>query len=284
MRLVSFRRNGAQSYGILQDDTTILDLGSRYSGRYPTLRTAIDGGLFPYEIEPGLPAYPSDAIELLLPLPDAGKIICVGRNYRGHVSEAKLQVPDFPSLFIRVADSLTAPGAALIKPRVSDQFDFEGEVAVVIGKAGRHIRASDAMRHVFGYTCFNDGSIRDFQQKQSLTAGKNFWATGSFGPAILTADEVADARDLTIETRLNGQTVQHAKLADLIFDIPFLIEYVSRFTMLRPGDVLSTGTPDGVGLAREPQLWMKAGDSIDISVTGVGTLHNAVEDESAELA
>lgn len=284
MRLASFHVGAAPSFGILNEDGSVLDLGARYRADFQTLRSAIAARLFDRELPSDLVCHGPGSFQLALPIPDAGKIICVGRNYRGHVAEAGLKLPDYPNLFVRFADSLVPPEAPLVKPSVSEQFDFEGEVAIVIARTARHVPARDAMKYVLGLTCFNDGSIRDFQLQQSLTAGKNFRATGSFGPAILTMDEVADLGAMEIETRLNGRMVQHARLSELIFDIPFLIEYVSRFTLLRPGDILATGTPDGVGLARSPQLWMKAGDVVEVTVPGVGTLRNPVSAEATTSA
>lgn len=214
-------------------------------------------------------------VTLLPPVSDPGKIICIGLNYRAHVAEAGRALPDQPSLFVRFTDTLVAHGAALVRPGVSDNFDFEGELALVIGKAGRHVAEADAMAHVAGYACFNDGSIRDWQ-KHSVSAGKNFPSTGGFGPWLVTADEIPDPAALTLTTRLNGQVVQQAGTDMLIFPIPRLIAYVSAFTPLNPGDIIATGTPEGVGLTRTPPLWMKPGDVIEVEISGVGTLRNPI--------
>jgi 2-keto-4-pentenoate hydratase/2-oxohepta-3-ene-1,7-dioic acid hydratase in catechol pathway len=279
LRLISFEKDRQPSYGVLAG-ARIHDLGGRFGGEFPTLRSAIAGNLFARrDLVADAPVLGRSEIDLLTPLPDAGKIICIGRNYRDHVAEAGLKLPDFPSVFLRMHDSLAAPGRPLVRPRISEQFDYEGEVALVIGKGGRHIAPENAFDHVFGYTAFNDGSVRDVQLKHSLVAGKNFHASGSFGPAIVTIDEVPDPAAISVETRLNGATVQNAALKDLIFDIPYLISYISAFTPLSPGDVISTGTPEGVGLARNPPSWLKPGDVVEISVTGVGTLTNTVINE-----
>jgi 2-keto-4-pentenoate hydratase/2-oxohepta-3-ene-1,7-dioic acid hydratase in catechol pathway len=277
MRLISFLKNDQHSYGILRG-AEVVDLGAKYYDRFPTLRTAIDGGVFAEtnDLPIGAARYDLAAIELLSPISDPNKIICVGRNYRGHVEEAGLKLPNFPNVFVRFIDSLVPPGKPLVRPSVSDQFDFEGEIAIIIGRSGRHISEKEALGYVFGYSCFNDGTLRDYQFEKSLTSGKNFFASGSFGPAILTADEVPDPSKLTVETRLNNDVVQKATLSSLIFDISYLIAHLSRFTPLAPGDVIATGTPDGVGMARTPKLWMKPGDIVEVTVPGVGTLRNPV--------
>lgn len=217
-------------------------------------------------------------VALLPPIPDPAKIICIGLNYRAHVAEAGRALPDQPSLFVRFTDTLVAHNAPLVRPTVSDNFDFEGELALVIGKGGRHIPEDQALDHIAGYACFNDGSIRDWQ-KHSVSAGKNFPSTGGFGPWLVTKDEIPDPAALTLTTRLNGRVVQQASTDMLIFPIPRLISYVSAFTPLNPGDIIATGTPEGVGLTRTPPLWMKAGDVIEVEISGVGTLRNPVVDE-----
>jgi 2-keto-4-pentenoate hydratase/2-oxohepta-3-ene-1,7-dioic acid hydratase in catechol pathway len=280
MQLLSFHLDGAPSYGVVRGDR-ILDLGRRLSPTIPSLRHAIAAGLFRADFEsPSLddrdPALRD--VRLLPPITEPSKIICVGRNYRGHVAEAGLKLPEFPSLFIRVLDSIVAHGGALIRPRASHQLDFEGELAVVIGKPGRDIPPDTALDHVFGYSCFNDGSLRDFQMKHSLTIGKNFQSTGGFGPYIATASVVGDPRALEVRTHVNGTEMQHGKVSDLIFDIPYLIAYISRFTILRPGDVIATGTPDGVGFVRTPPIWLQPGDEVAVSIPGVGELRNSVAD------
>jgi 2-keto-4-pentenoate hydratase/2-oxohepta-3-ene-1,7-dioic acid hydratase in catechol pathway len=277
MRLISFLKNNQHSYGIL-NGAEVVDFGTKYLDRFPTLRAAIDGGVFsePNDLPVRAARHDLTTVELLSPIIDPKKIICVGRNYRGHVEEAGLKIPDFPNVFVRFTDSLVPPDKPLVRPSVSDQFDFEGELAIIVGRNGRYIPEEDALSYVFGYSCFNDGTLRDYQFEKSLTSGKNFFATGSFGPAILTADEVPDPTKLTIETRLNKNVVQKASLASLIFDIPYLIAHVSRFTPLAPGDVIATGTPDGVGMARTPKLWMKPGDIVEVTVPEIGTLRNPV--------
>jgi 2-keto-4-pentenoate hydratase/2-oxohepta-3-ene-1,7-dioic acid hydratase in catechol pathway len=183
-----------------------------------------------------------------------------------------------PALFVRFVDSLAANGDVVLRPPFSDHLDWEGELAVVIGKGGRAIAQADAFDHVAGYACFNDISVRDWQRHtHQWTPGKNFPGTGPFGPWLVTADEVPDVNALTLETRLNGEVVQHASVAELIFTIPMLIEYISRFTPLSPGDVIATGTPGGVGSSRKPPLYMREGDLIEVEITGLGVLRNRID-------
>ena len=188
------------------------------------------------------------------------------------------ELPKQPSMFIRFADTLVGHGGEMIRPTVSDNFDFEGELALVIGKAGRHIKAEHALDHVAGYTCFVDGSVRDYQ-KFSVTSGKNFPGTGPLGPWLVTTDEIPDPSRLTLTTRLNGKEVQHATTDQLIYAIPQIIAFCSDFTALSPGDVIATGTPEGVGHSRKPPLWMKPGDALEVEISGIGMLRARIVDE-----
>jgi len=190
--------------------------------------------------------------------------------------------PDYPVIFVRFASSLVGHGSAMLRPRASVQFDFEGELAVVIGRRARHVQRAQALDFVAGYSCFNDGSVRDYQRHgPQWTPGKNFERSGAFGPWLVTADEIPDPRRLHLQTRLNGQVVQDEDVAELCFDIPQLIEYCSTWTELLPGDVLVTGTPGGVGAGRTPPLWMRAGDRVEVEISGVGVLANPIADEDA---
>lgn len=218
---------------------------------------------------------------LLPPLSSNAKVVCLGVNYREHAEEVHQETGDSPPLFAKYPDTLAGHEQAIIRPRVSDTFDFEGEIAIVIGEPGRHIPRESAMDHVLGYSCLMDGSIREYQS-HSPTAGKNFHRSSAMGPWIVTADEVADASAIELVTRLNGEIVQSATSRDMIFDIPTAIAYISRWTPLRSGDVISTGTPAGVGWGRTPPLWMKPGDTIEVALSGIGTLRNAVVDEQKE--
>lgn len=278
MKLVSYTIERKASYGALEGDG-VADLGAVLGERHPTLREAIAASAFATgarRLLAGAPRIALDRVKLLPPIPNPDKIVCIGLNYRAHAAEAGLKVPEFPALFLRLTNTLVPHMGSLVLPKASAEFDFEGELAFVIGKGGRHIRKERALEHIFGYACFNDASVRDIQFKHSLTAGKNFLATGGFGPCLVTADEMPDPAALTLTTRLNGEQVQHGTVDDLIFDVPSIVEYVSGFTELVPGDVISTGTPHGVGLGRKPPLWMEAGDVIEVEISGVGVLRNDV--------
>jgi 2-keto-4-pentenoate hydratase/2-oxohepta-3-ene-1,7-dioic acid hydratase in catechol pathway len=208
-------------------------------------------------------------------------VFCVGLNYKSHVAEMKRADSEHPAIFTRFADSLAAHGAPLPKPRATERFDFEGELAVIIGKGGRRITQAEAFDHIAGYACFNDGTARDWQRHtHQWTPGKNFPGTGPLGPFMATRRAIPDVDALTLETRLNGEVMQHARLSDLIFTLPVIIEYLSGFTTLSPGDVIATGTPGGVGDKREPPVYMKAGDVIEVEITGLGKLSNRVADEA----
>ena len=212
------------------------------------------------------------------PVWNPDKIICVGLNYADHAAETGMEKPEYPILFIRVSSSVVGHEQPLIKPKYSDQFDYEAELVAVIGTAGRHIPASQALDHVAGYSIFNEGSIRDYQfRSQTWTSGKNFDASGSFGPDVITSDEVPPGgAGLRIQTRLNGETVQDSNTQEFIFDVPTLIEAISEIMTLAPGDIIVTGTPPGVGLGRTPPLWMKPGDVCEVEIEGLGTLRNPV--------
>ena len=222
---------------------------------------------------------PLAEVTLAPPADPSARIICIGMNYRDHVGEIKLDVSEHPVIFTRSLDTLVGHGGEVVRARVSETFDFEGEIAVVIGRGGRHIAAEDALDHVGGYTCFMDGSIRAYQ-KHSVTAGKNFWRSGAMGPWIVPAGAFAP-QDPALATRLNGEVVQQSRASLMIFDIRHCIAYVSQIMPLRPGDVIATGTPGGVGSRRTPPLWMKPGDTIEVEVEGIGTLANRVIDEAA---
>lgn len=277
MKIASYVANGEASYGAIVGDG-IVDLKARLG--FPTLRAAIaHDALAGLDLSDAKPTHDLSDIALTVPLPDSEKIICIGRNYRGHVAEGNSALPKTPSTFLRLHRSFVDPGQPLVRPRLSDQFDFEGELALVIGKPGRHIDRRDAYAHIAGYTCLQEGSIRDYQFDHGLTVGKNFSATGSIGPWFVTADEIPDPTALTLTTTLNGVEVQRTKTDDLIFDIPHIIAYISGFTELVPGDVISTGTPEGVGFARKPPLWLKPGDTIEVEISGIGVLRNSVAAE-----
>lgn len=209
-------------------------------------------------------------------VPAPRRIICVGLNYREHALEGGREPPSWPELFVRGADAVAAPFADLVKPALSERFDFEGELGVLIGSGGRYIRAADALDAVAGFVVVNDGTAREWQRaSRQWTAGKNFDATMPIGPELVTADEV-DISDLLLTTRLNGEVMQSARTSDMIFDVPRTIEHISSFTTLRPGDVIATGTPSGVGFARTPPVWLVPGDLIEVTIEGIGRIANHV--------
>lgn len=215
---------------------------------------------------------------LLPPVPRPGKILCVGLNYADHAAETGSRVTDYPTFFLRVATTLVGHEAAILRPALSEQLDFEGEIAAIIGNRCRHLDESEALGAVAGYALFNDASVRDYQRRTSqFTPGKNFDATGAFGPAFVSADALpAGCKGLTLETRLNGETVQKASTNDMIFPVAKIIALASAVMTLEPGDIIVTGTPAGVGAGRSPPLWMKSGDRVEVEVDGIGCLSNPV--------
>ncbi len=278
MKLISFLRpnDNRPSCGIVVEGG-VIDLGAGLRGLKRVLGEL--GELAPMLARP--PDWRLAELTLLPVIPDPDKILCVGLNYGAHIRETGNEPPARPLIFVRFASSQVAHGQPLVRPRVSHRLDFEGELAVIIGRRGRHVARGDAMALVAGYACYNDGSVRDFQRHSTqFTPGKNFIGTGGFGPWLVTPDEVGDIRQQTLTTRLNGAVVQQARLDDLVFDIPALIEYCSIFTELLPGDVLVTGTPGGVGAARKPPLWLQSGDVVEVDISGVGVLRNPVVEES----
>ena len=277
MRYLSFRRpDGTASYGRL-DGEAIEDLGAA-AGAPADLKAALTAGALK-----GLASdnsIPLGKVLLLPVVPHPGKILCVGHNYETHRQETGRAKVDNPSIFIRFPDTLVADRQPIVCPRVSTSLDYEAELAVVIGRGGRAIAEADALGHVAGYACFNDASVRDWQWHTSqFTPGKNFPGTGGFGPMLVTPEEAGDLSAVHVVTRLNGTVMQDQPVRDMIFPIARIIAYVSAFTPLAPGDVIATGTPGGVGAKREPPVWMKAGDRIEIEVGPVGTLTNRIIDE-----
>lgn len=224
---------------------------------------------------------PLDGITPALPLRSSGKIVCLGLNYVDHAKEGGYDVPDYPALFMRGMTSMLPAGAPIIRPRCSERLDYEVELMVIIGEGGRHIERSDALRHVFGYTAFNDASIRDYQRKtHQWTPGKNFDATGPIGPVVVTPDELpAGAAGLRVQTRLNGEVMQDGNTDDMIFKVDQTIAILSEVMTLEPGDMIAMGTPPGVGHARKPPVWMKDGDVVEVEIEGVGILRSPIQDE-----
>jgi len=224
------------------------------------------------------PTVSLDHVVLLQVIPDAARVICVGKNYGDHAAEMGGAPPDKPNLFMRTPQSLVGHRQSIVAPSASQEYDYEGELAVVIGKGGRRIPPERALSHVAGYTCFLDGSIRDFQ-KHSFTAGKNFDSSGACGPWLIPASEVPDPQNLMLTTRINGEVMQHANTSEMIHSVAEIISYISAFTHLEPGDVISTGTPAGVGAARKPPKWLKPGDKVEVEIERIGILANTVISE-----
>lgn len=286
MKLASFTHAGQPSYGLVQEGS-YLQPPAEFLSRHPDLASvlraqALDG--LAQALQQGGVSIAAAQTRALPVIPAPGKIICVGLNYKTHVAETKRADSDYPSLFLRFNDSLAADGDEVLRPAFSERFDWEGELAFVIGKGGRHIAPEDAFEHIAGYACFNDVSVRDWQRHtHQFTPGKNFPGTAPFGPWLVTRDEIADVRSLSLQTRLNGSVVQQASLSDLIFDIPTIVAYVSRFTPLSPGDVIATGTPGGVGDRREPPLYMKHGDVVEVEITGLGVLRNRIGTDASAV-
>lgn len=277
MRLVSFEVQGAPSFGVVVAGG-VVDCGKRIGN--PDLRSVLgSGGLASLSRYLTAPAdHAPDEIHYLPVIPNpAAKFLCIGINYRPHMLEMGRDAPTHPVVFTRFANSLVGHEQALRKPAASEQFDFEGELAVVIGRRARRVRRDSALDFVAGYSCFNDGSVRDFQRHSGqFTPGKNFVASGAFGPWLVTRDEITDIEALRLETRLNGEVVQSASTGELIFGVSELIEYISTWTELLPGDVIVTGTPGGVGAGRKPPLWMRPGDRVEVEISGLGCLANPV--------
>lgn len=227
------------------------------------------------------PDYLFEDIQLLPPIPRPQHILAVGVNYDAHRLETGRAKSPYPTLFVRWPSSIVGSGQPIVRPSVSKRFDFEGELAVVIGRSAYRVSRDQALSYIVGYSCFQDGSIRDFQRHTSqFTPGKNFDKTGGFGPWITTSDEISDPSSLTLTTRINGEVVQHASISDLIFDIPELIEYITTFVRLEPGDVIATGTPSGVGDKRTPPKYLQPGDLLEVDISQLGILKNPVIDEA----
>ncbi|MGJ5066825.1 fumarylacetoacetate hydrolase family protein [Bradyrhizobium oligotrophicum] len=282
MRFASFTIDNAPTWGLVEG-TDVADLGAVLRDRFPDLKSAIaaDGLTEAAAAASGARRHPLSAISFLPVIPNPDKILCIGLNYETHRKETGRSEVENPTVFGRFANSQTGHLTDIIRPRVSTDLDFEGELAIVIGKPGRYIPRSEAFKHIAGYACYNEGSVRDFQRHtHQFTPGKNFPATGAFGPWLVTPDEIDDLGSLRLQTRLNGEVVQDATISQMIFDIPRQIEYCSSFTRLEPGDVIATGTPGGVGSRRTPPLWMKPGDVVEVEIDKIGLLRNGIADEA----
>jgi 2-keto-4-pentenoate hydratase/2-oxohepta-3-ene-1,7-dioic acid hydratase in catechol pathway len=283
MKFVSFGHGARESWGVLLGDE-VLDL----SGVQPTLRDFIASPAFATRdrlADRDGPRVPLRELRYRPVVPDPEKIVCVVRNYLDHHQEAvnaglQVSLAEYPPIFIRYARSQVGHGEPIIRPRVSEQLDWEGELAVIVGRKGRHIAEGDAMDHVAGYSVYNDASIREYQfHAKQIAAGKNFDGTGGFGPFLVTADEVKNPANLALQTRLNGVVMQSSSTRHMIFSIARIISYASQIFELSPGDVIVTGTPSGVGWSRKPPIFMKHGDVVEVEIENVGLLRNPVVNE-----
>ncbi len=281
MKLATARRSdGTVIWGPVVD-ATISDVSARWASPSDVVAAAVDAGGRDAILEAADSWIALDDVGLLPPIPSPARIICVGVNYADHAAESgrAAEPPAHPVLFTRFASSLVGHGQPIERPAVSDQFDWEGELAVVIGRTAHAIGRDAALEHVVGYSCFMDGTLRDWQRHTSqFTPGKNFDRSGAWGPWIVTADEIPDPSTLTLTTRVDGEIVQHASTSLMIHDVEAIVSYCSMFTTLQPGDVIATGTPAGVGFARTPQRWLAPGSEVRVEISAIGTLVNRVVD------
>lgn len=289
MRFVSFRLNGVRGIAteINGNWHGLTDASPSYPGGLLEIINAGPDALHRAGTMLGqAPRIELDQVELLPPISEAQKIVCIGLNYKDHSAESGFKQPEYPTIFGRFNSSLIAHGAPILRPEVSEQLDYEGELVAIIGKAARDVSEAEALDHVAGYSIFNDGSIRDYQFKApQWTPGKNFDDTGAFGPWFVSADELPPGCEgLRLQTRLNGQIVQDASISDMVFSVAELVSILSGFMTLVPGDIIVTGTPSGVGLARKPPLFMKEGDVCEVEIDRIGVLSNPVRDRNPRRA
>ncbi|MFG1225577.1 fumarylacetoacetate hydrolase family protein [Xanthobacter wiegelii] len=289
-RFVTFSMGGKRGYGLARGGG-LVDLSARHGARWPSLRAAIADGALGQLAEAASnlsPDLPLDAIRYEIPVPDAEKIICVGVNFPDRNAEYKdgQAAPTKPSLFIRFARSFVGHGEALVRPPESVQLDYEGEIVIVIGKAGRRIREAEALDHVAALSLCNEGTLRDWVRhaKFNVTQGKNFDRSGAIGPWLIPFIGEGQIADIALETRVNGEVRQHDRTSRMIFSFRNIISYISTFTTLVPGDVIVTGTPTGAGARLDPPVWLKPGDVIEVEAEGLGSLRNTVIDEEADHA
>ena len=276
MRLMSYVAGGKEAWGLVEGDEVV-----DCTARAPSLMAALSGLPGIVADTAGLPRAKLADVTFLPPITQPSKIICIGLNYLTHILEGGREPPKQPTIFTRWANTQVGHGQPILRPKASVTLDFEGELAVIIGKPCRHVAAEDYASVIAGYSCYNDGSVREWQRHSSqFTPGKNFPATGGFGPYLVTPDEAGEVTAASLVTPLTGGEMQRATVDDLVFDIPKLIAYCTTFTELVPGDVIITGTTGGVGAYREPPVWMKPGDVVEVEITGVGTLRNPVAQEA----
>lgn len=279
MKLASCTMQGRTTYGVVVNNDLQIP-SDEFLKHHPDLKSVLAAGATQELLAAVGERVALDKLSFEPPVTHPEKILAVGMNYMVHIKEMGREPPDYPAVFIRYPDSLVGHGQLLVRPRVSEQYDYEGELAVIIGKPARYVDAAQALSYVAGYTCLNDGSIRDFQRHGSqFTPGKNFPCSGACGPWMVTADEIPDPSVLELTTRLNGAVVQQSPISDMRFSVPDIIAYCSTFTTLQPGDIITTGTPGGVAAGRSPQVWLREGDRVSVEINGIGVLKNEVADE-----
>ncbi|KGM85913.1 2-keto-4-pentenoate hydratase/2-oxohepta-3-ene-1,7-dioic acid hydratase (catechol pathway) [Roseovarius mucosus DSM 17069] len=290
MRYVRYKKDGQARLGAMID-SDIVDIEAAWPDAPKTMRALIGAEadvhatLADRLAQPGAARRPLADCKLLTPMPDPGKIVCLGLNYADHAKEGGHAVPEYPALFLRASSSMIGPQDPMILPECSEQLDYEAELTIVIGRSGRHVSAAEAASVIFGYTAFNDGSVRHYQRLTAQwTAGKNFDGTGALGPCIVTADDLPDqASGLKIQTRLNGNVMQDSNTDQMIFGAFRTVEILSEIMTLEPGDLIAMGTPAGVGHARRPQVWMRDGDTVEVEIEGIGTIRNPVVAEKVTV-
>jgi 2-keto-4-pentenoate hydratase/2-oxohepta-3-ene-1,7-dioic acid hydratase in catechol pathway len=279
MRLMRYRHDGREALGVVREDGVV-----EVTGAAADFAAALSpDGLAAIRAAAGesQPTHAIDAVEALLPLAPGARVFCVGQNYVGHIEEMGYKIPEFPAIFMRTHASLAPHGADIVKPNASDQFDYEAELTVVIGRNARHVDPAGALDCVAGYTIMNDGSARDWQRRgPQVTPGKNFDRSGALGPCIATTDDIPDPARLTMQTRINGETRQSTGTDDMVFSVPYLISYISTFCELRPGDLISTGSPSGSAAGFTPPKWLVPGDVVEMEISNIGMLRSTVAAES----
>jgi 2-keto-4-pentenoate hydratase/2-oxohepta-3-ene-1,7-dioic acid hydratase in catechol pathway len=286
MRLASFILDGVESYGIITPDDTVIDLRTQLGSKYPTLLALLRAEALDEAraLADGDSSVSLSEVKLLRPIPFPEKIFCIGVNYGKRNEEYKdgSDAPQYPSMFVRTPDSLVAHGENIVRPPESERLDYEGEIVIVIGKAGRRIKPENVRDHIAGLTIMNEGTIRDWLRhgKFNVTQGKNFGASGALGPWMVTTDEFPDFNNLSVETRINGEVRQKDTTANMVFNFDYLVPYMSTFMEFKPGDIIATGTPTGAGTFFDPPKWLVPGDVIEVEVGGIGTLRNEVVDEA----
>ncbi len=275
MKLMCYRLAGAPALGVVSGDQ-VIDVAAAATSLAQALEPAGLDAIHK-RLDGAGPGHAVADVEPLLPLETAMRVFCVGQNYVEHIREMDLEMPDYPSIFMRTHASFAPHGAPIVKPAVSDEYDYEGELTVVMGRPARHVTEADALDYVAGYTIMNEGSVRDWQRRVAqVTPGKNWERSGALGPWIATADEIPDPAALTLETRVDGDVRQHTSTGDMVFSIPHLISYISTFCQLMPGDMISTGSPSGAAAGFKPPRWLKPGETLEIEISGIGTLRNKV--------